>query len=142
MDYYAYLNPVATQIIRDLISAKFFLHENIGLCNNKDVFGFVQHPKLFVICTKNIRNGGWDMSRYVNETVFHEALHAAQKCNRDQPIGLPIKSMPLPWNKLQDIKKSIRTIGNYSSAVQREHEAFYFEDKPDQVRAYVRKYCF
>jgi len=27
-------------------------------------------------------------------------------------------------------------------ATQKEHEAFYFEDKPEKVRYYVRKYCF
>jgi len=141
MEFLLYLNPQGQQLIRDLISARFHIHENIGLCRNNQVFGYAQTPNKFVVCTKNIKNGGWDMHRYVNETVFHEAFHAAQICNRNEPIGISAKSMPLPWNKMEDIKKSVSITQSYK-ATQKEHEAFYFEDKPEKVRHYVRKYCF
>ena len=129
------------QLIRDMISAKFHIHENIGLCKNNQVFGYTDSPRKFVVCTKNIKNGGWDLNHYVSETVYHEAIHAAQLCNRNQPLKVSAKSMPLLTNKLQDIEKSVNISGGYS-AKQREHEAYYFEDKPEKVRFYVRKFCF
>jgi len=141
MEFLLYLNPQGQQLIRDLISAKFHIHENIGLCHNNQVFGYAQTPNKFVVCTKNIKNSGLDMNRYVNETVFHEAFHAVQICNHNEPIGISAESMPLPWNKMEDIKKSVDITQSYK-AKQKEHEAFYFEDKPEKVRSYIRKYCF
>jgi hypothetical protein len=141
MEFLLYLSPQGQQLIRDMISAKFHIHENVGLCRNDQVFGYTDTPRKFVVCTKNIKNGGWDMNHYVSETVYHEAVHVAQICNGSEPLGLSAKSMPLPSNKLQDIRNSVNTTKSYK-ALQREHEAYYFEDKPNQVRYYVRKYCF
>lgn len=141
MEFLLYLSPQGQQLVRDLISAKFHIHENVGLCKNNQVFGYTDAPRKFIICTKNIKNGGWDMPRYVSETVYHEAFHAVQICNNGEPLGLSAKSMPLPWNKLQDVKNSVNTTNSYKVA-QKEHEAYYFEDKPVKVRYYVRKFCF
>ena len=49
--------------------------------------------------------------------------------------------MPLPQNKIQDIKNSIKATGNRGSIL-REHEAFWLEDKPEKVIYYVKKFCF
>ncbi len=141
MEFLLYLDAQGKQIIHDMISAKFHIHENIGLCRNKNVFGYTDIPKKFVICTKNIKNGGWNMNHYVSETVYHEAIHAAHICNRSEPFGLSAKSMPLPSNKFQDIQNSIKITQSYK-VKQKEHEAYYFEDKPEKVRYYIRKFCF
>ena len=141
MEFLLYLSPQGQQLIRDMISAKFHIHENIGLCRRGNIFGYTDVPRKFVVCTKNIKNGGWDMEQYVSETVYHEAVHAAQLCNNSEPLGISAKTMPLPWNKLQDVKNSVNTTNSYKGK-QREHEAYYFEDKPEQVRYYVKKFCF
>jgi hypothetical protein len=139
MEFLLYLSPQGQQLIRDLISAKFHIHENIGLCRNNQVFGYGSYPNKFVICTKNIRNSGHDPYFYVEETVNHESIHLAQFCNKNKPLGIPTKVMPLPWNKLQDIKTSLAI--SYTDR-QREHEAYFYEDKPEEVRYFVKKYCF
>ena len=140
MEFLLYLSPQGQQLIRDLISAKFHIHENIGFCYNSQMFGYADYPNKFVICTNNIRNGGWDMKRYIPETVYHEAVHVAQICNKGD-LGLTAKQTPLPWNKLQDVKNSVKTTKNYG-AEHKEREAYYLEDKPQKVRYYVRKFCF
>jgi len=139
MEFLLYLSPQGQQLIRDLISAKFHIHENVGLCRNNQVFGYTTYPNKFVVCTKNIKTSGFDPHFYIEETVNHEAVHAAQFCNNNKPFGISTKVMPLPWNKVQDVKKSLSI--SYTS-VQREHEAYFYEDKPEKVRYFVRKYCF
>ena len=139
MEFLLYLSPQGQQLIRDLISAKFHIHENVGLCQNKKVFGYTTTPNKFVICTKNIEGSGFDPHRYVQETVYHEAVHAAQICNNSKPFGTSTKALPLPWNKEEDIKKSMSLS---KTNQQREREAYFYEDKPDKVNYLVRKYCF
>ena len=139
MEFLLYLSPQGQQLIRDLISAKFHIHENVGLCQNNQVFGYTTTPNKFVICTKNIKSSRFDPNRYIGETVYHEAVHAAQICNSNLPLSNSVKSYPLPWNKEEDIKMAI-SLSNGNR--QREREAFYFEDKPDKVAQLVKKYCF
>lgn len=102
------LGLAGQQIIRDLISAIFHVHENAGICNIINVFGYTDLPKKLVICAENIRNSGWDMKRYINEGVVPEAFHAVQICNKNEPLGIIAKTMPLPTNKLQDVKNSAK----------------------------------
>jgi hypothetical protein len=143
MEFFLYLSPQGQQLVRDLISAKFHIHENIGLCRNKDTFGYADLPNKFVICTKNIKNSGFDPNHYIEETVNHEAVHAAQICKKDKTmtLGIPKKDMHLPWNKIQDVKNSVKIVKN-QNIFHREYEAYYLEDKPEKVRYYVRKFCF
>jgi len=141
MEFFLYLNTHGQQLIRDLISAKFHVYENVRFCNQGQTFGYVDPPNKIYICTKNIKNSGYDPYFYVSETLYHEAVHAAQLCNRQKPLGLSKASMPLPWNKLQDIRNSLNMTKNYNSS-HKEHEAYYLEDKPEKVRYYVRKFCF
>ena len=138
MEFLLYLSPQGQQLIRDLISAKFHIHENIGLCRNNQVFGYATYPNKFVVCTKNIKTSGHNPHFYIEETVNHESVHAAQFCRGNRPLGIPTKSMPLPWNKMEDIKKSLSIS---PTDRQREHEAYFYEDKPEEVRHFVRKYC-
>ena len=140
MEFLLYLNSEGQQLIRDLISAKFHIHENIGLCSKGNIFGYANKPNKFIICTNNIKNLGYDPYFYVNETVYYEATHAAQICKRGN-LGIPKSKMPLSWNKMEDIKNSIKATGNNGSEM-KEHEAFWLENKPKQVRYYVKKFCF
>jgi len=139
MDFFFYLTPQAKEIINLINKAKYSVKENIGFCKNKDFFGYADHGKKFVICTKNIKNSDFDTKFYINETVYHEAIHIAHHCNGYRPFGISKKDMPLPSNKLQDVKNSV----NSSTATsQMEHEAYWMEDKPDKVRYVLQKYCF
>lgn len=140
MEFLLYLTPEAKDILNQIYKAKYSVHENIGACSrDENYFGYVNKGKVFVICTKNIRKSGYNLKFYINETIYHEAVHAAQFCNGYKPFGISLKSMPLPSNKLQDVKKSMQM----STASYRiEHEAFWMEDKPDKVKYVLQKYCF
>ena len=138
MEFFLYLTPIGNDIMRSLAKARFDIRENIGLCSNKNVFGYTQNKK-FVVCTKNIKNGGWDVRHYVNETVYHEAVHSAQTC-KGSIFRIPRDKMYLPENKLQDIKNSVSVVGGYDANL-REHEAYWMEDKPEKVKYVVQKYC-
>ncbi|NBU47953.1 MAG: hypothetical protein EBS34_11050 [Flavobacteriales bacterium] len=136
-----YLNPQGQQILNDLISARVIIKENYEFCRNRDVFGYSDKPRILTICTKNIENSKFDPYYYVNETLYHEAVHIAQNCKMTNILGIPKINMPLPPNKLQDVQNSMIASNNYSAGM-REHEAYYLEDKPTIVRYYIKKFCF
>ena len=139
MEFLLYLSPQGQQIVRDMISAKFHIQENVGLCQNNQVFGYTDIPRKFVVCTKNIKNSGYGTEFYINETVYHEATHVAHLCNGYKPFGISKKDMILPAFKYQDIKNSVKTSG---ASAQIEHEAYWMEDKPNKVKYALHKYCF
>ncbi len=139
MEFLLYLTPIGNDIMKSLAQARFTIRENIGLCSNKNVFGYTDIPKKFVVCTKNIKNGGWDLRHYVNETVYHEAVHAAQNC-KGSIFRIPENKMSLSTNKLQDVKNSVKISGDNTTRM-REHEAYWMEDKPEKVKYVVQKYC-
>jgi hypothetical protein len=141
MEFLLYLSPTGQQLIQHLISAKFQVGENIAFCKGSTLFGYADFPKKFVICTNNIKKSGFDPNYYIGETVYHEATHAAQICNHSKNLGLSKKNMPLPSNKMQDIKNSMKATGNTGSTL-KEHEAYFLEDKPEKVLYYVKKFCF
>jgi len=150
MEFLLYLTPIGNQIINSLSLAKYSIRENTEVCRSeKDVFGYLERSKNeFVICTSNIKKGGWSLKHYVNETVYHEAVHVAQDCkNRgirsifgNSTLGISKKSMPLSSDKLNEVNQSA-TIFSFGSR-DREHEAYFLEDKPKKVLHYVQKYCF
>lgn len=139
MEFLLYLTPQAKDILNQIYKAKYSVKENVEFCSNKDIFGYVDHGKKFVICTKNIKESGFDVKFYINETIYHESVHVSQFCNGYKPFGIAIKDMPLPPNKLKDIKKSLKTS---TSSARIEHEAYWMEDKPDKVKYVLKKYCF
>jgi hypothetical protein len=142
MEFLLYLTPIGKNIMNDLAKARFDIRENVGLCSKSNIFGYTDKPKKFIICTKNIRNSGYDFGFQLNMTVYHEAIHATQDCKGGKNlIGIPKSKMPLPFNKIQDIQNSMSASGNYS-AMMREYEAYYLEDKPEKVLHYVEKFCF
>lgn len=138
MEFLLYLTPTANQIINNVIKAGYPVKENIGYCRDKNYFGYGGFDKL-VICTKNIKNGGYDLKRYVNETIYHEATHIAHMCNGYKPFYISLKDMPLPPEKLKDVKNSMKVS---TASARMEHEAYWMEDKPDKVNYVLEKYCF
>ena len=139
MEFLLYLTPQAKDILNQIYQAKYSVRENVDYCRkNKDIFGYADFGQKFVICTKNIKNSGFELNHYVNETVYHEATHVAHLCNGYKPFGLSKKDMILPAFKYQDIKNSVKISG---ASAQIEHEAYWMEDKPEKVKYVIRKYC-
>ena len=138
MEFLLYLTPIGRNIVDTVIKAGYPVKENIGYCRDKNFFGYGDFDKL-VICTKNIKNGGYDLNYYINETLHHEATHIAHMCNGYKPFYIDLKDMPLPPNKLQDVKNSIKLS---TASVRMEHEAYWMEDKPEKVKYVLKKFCF
>ena len=138
MEFLLYLTPIGRDIIGNVNKAGYSVKENIEFCRDKNFFGYADRAKL-VVCTKNIKQSGLDVKFYINETVYHEATHIAHMCKGYKPFYISIKDMPLPENKLLDIKKSV-SMSTASS--QMEHEAFWMEDKPEKVNYVLKKFCF
>ena len=140
MEFLLYLTPQAQDILNQVYKAKYSIQENVGYCrSNKDIFGYADFGKKFIICTNNIKRSGFALDFYINETVYHEAVHVGHMCNGYKPFGIPINYMNLPANKLQDVKNSVNAS---TSSTRMEHEAYWMEDKPDKVKHVLQKYCF
>ena len=140
MEFLLYLTPQAQDILNQVYRAKYSVRENIGHCrSNKNIFGYADFGKKFIVCTNNIKKSGFEPEFYINETVYHEAVHVAHLCNGYKPFGISLKDMPLPANKLQDVKNSVSAS---TASAKIEHEAYWMEDKPEKVKYVIQKYCF
>lgn len=140
MEFLLYLTPQSQDILNQIYNIKYSIKENMGICKgNKNIFGYIDYGKKFVICTNNIKEGGYELNHNINETIYHEAVHVAHSCNRYKPFGISLGEMPLPSNKLQDVKNSMK-VSTASARI--EHEAYWMEDKPDKVQYVLQKYCF
>jgi hypothetical protein len=135
MEFLMYLTPVGREIITGVMNKNYNVLENASICRNKQIFGVVQSPN-FIICLNNIKNSVSPVKHYVNETVYHEAVHVAQSCKRS-PLG--IRNATLDYHKLNDVSRSVSLIKSYPVF---EVEAYYLEDKPEKVLGYLKKYCF
>jgi hypothetical protein len=136
MDFLFYLSPVGQQILSNVMLKNFKVQENAPMCKKyKELFGITTQGK-FIVCTDNIKNTISPVDYYVNETVYHEAVHVAQACKRG-PLG--IKNPHLSPEKLNDVKRSTKY---NKDAFTYEVEAYYLEDKPEEVLSYIKKYCF
>ena len=136
-----YLTVEAKQIVELIAKAQFKVQENISWCADGNYAGAViRENKTFFICTKNILKGG-NANQYLNETVYHEAVHVVQACKGMKPIGIPLSQMPLPPNKMRDIDRSI-SLTKKKWMRQMEHEAYWLEDKPKKTIYYLKKFCF
>lgn len=136
MEFLLYLTPIGNQIINKVMMKNFNVVENGAICRNKDLFGLTSSPN-FTICTNNIKNRVSPVSNYVNETVYHEAVHVAQSCKRG---ALGIKNIHLDSNKLTDVSSSVKIYSKGATIY--EMEAYYLEDKPEQIDYYLKKFCF
>ena len=138
MDFLLFLTPINKAIVNDLIKAKFNFVENSQMCNvNPRYFGFLHKDKRFIVCTQNILVGEDNPRDWINQTVTHEAVHAAQNCKKGS-LGYKREKMPLPFEKLNYLAASAAI----SNEFHKEHEAYYLEDSPHKVRALIKKYCF
>ena len=135
MDFLLYLTAIGNEIINKIISNNYIIRENAAVCRNKEIFGFLK-SKEFTICTNNIKNRISPVEYYVNETVYHEAVHIIQFCKKG-PIG--ISNVTLDQWKLNDVNRSSNLTKQDKIY---EIEAYYLEDKPDLVNQYLEKYCF
>jgi hypothetical protein len=139
MEFLLYLTPQAKDILNQIYQAKFSVRENVDFCrSNTEIFGYVDLGKKFVICTKNIKKSGFDVKFYVNETLYHEAVHVAHSCNGNKAFGISKKDMILESFKYQDIKNSVKSS---NASANMEHEAYWMEDKPEKVKYVIQKYC-
>lgn len=138
MEFLLYLTQDSKEIMALLQRAQYTVRENTSACRDKDLFGSAVDGRQLIICTQNIKRSGHDLAFYVNETLTHEAVHAAQQC-RGRAFWIAKESMPLPWNKLKDVTRSTKMTGSNTQA---EHEAYWMEDKPNEVKYVLNKYCF
>ena len=140
MDFLLYLSPESTEIYQ-MISRRIRVVENAPICRKYDIYGwFNANEKTMTICTDRIVSGG-DYRYYVNETLLHESVHVAQYCKNKSltPLGIASSQIQLSSRRNQDVESSVRLLG--SSVRQIEREAFWMEDKPNEVKYVVKKYC-
>ena len=134
MEFLLYLTPVGQQIISAIMQRNYNVKQNAPICRNKELMGIVQTPN-FVICLNNIKNNVSPVDYYVNETVYHEAVHVAQAC-KGKPLGVNVS---LDAYKMNDVVRSVKVGNSYPVY---ESEAYFLEDKPEQVLYYLKKFCF
>lgn len=135
MEFLIYLTPIGNQIINQVISKNYTIRENAPICRNKEIFGLLDRPN-FTICLNNIKNTISPVKHYVNETVYHEAVHVIHSC-KSGPIG--IKNIQMDGYKLNDVVRSSNITKQHQVY---ELEAYYLEDKPELVYDYLKKFCF
>lgn len=143
MEFLGFLWASALQIY-DMVSSRYSVRENAPICRKHDIFGwFNSLEESLTICTNRIKQSG-DSEYYINETLLHESVHAAQACKSGdgyiEPFGMALKTMLLNQVRRDGVNAAVRIGGDGNRAI--EHEAFWLEDKPDKVRYVVRKYCF
>jgi hypothetical protein len=143
MHFLLYLSPEGTEIY-NMISKKVRVVENTPICLKYDIFGWYQNTtKTMVFCTDKIVSKG-NPDHYVNETLFHESAHVAQACKQNmkdiKSFGISPSVMHLSEVRKNDLKLSY-SIGG-SQVISIEREAYWMEDKPNQVKYVLQKYCF
>lgn len=134
------ISEEARQVIELVRMAGFTTIENHHFCKlDKDLFGYVDDKKrILSICMNLISHSGYDPGIYVNETILHESVHVAQFCNKSKPFGINPSRMQLTGYKMMDVKKSNKAS---RASWQIEHEAYWMEDKPNEIKYVLRKYC-
>ncbi len=135
MEFFLYLTPIGKQIVSNIMLKGYTIRENAPICRNKEVFGMLKSP-YFDVCLNNIKNTISPVKHYVNETIYHEAVHVVQSCKKGT-IG--IKNIQLDDYKMKDVFRSTKVANSYQIY---EMEAYYLEDKPKEVDYYLKKYCF
>lgn len=133
IEFFLYLTPTGQQIISSIMQRNYNIKENAPICRNKELMGIVQSSN-FIICLNNIKNSTSPVDYYVNETVYHEAVHVAQTC-KGRSLGVNVSLDPY---KMNDVIRSVK-IGNSYPVY--ESEAYFLENKPEQVLYYLKKFC-
>ena len=140
MDFLFYLSPQSMEIYQ-MISRKIRVVENSPICRKQDIYGwFSLTEKTMNICTDRIVSRE-NAKYYINETLLHESVHLAQYCKNKSltPLGISSSNMNLSDRRRKDVESAVRLVG--SIARQIEKEAFWMEDKPNEVKYVVKKYC-
>lgn len=143
MEFLFYLSPIGHQIY-ELASAKVRFVENPPICRKLDIFGYYESDKnLMTMCTARIKATD-DPSHWMNEAIYHEAVHLAQDCKAAgrgwyQAFGISKSQMPLSKRRQIDLNTSVK-MNHQNRDI--EHEAFWMEDKPTKVKYVIEKYCF
>jgi hypothetical protein len=141
MEFLFYLSPQSTEIYQ-MISRKIKVVENTPICRKHDIYGwFDVNKKTMTICTDRIISN--DNSKYyMNETLLHESVHVAQYCKSKSltPLDIANSQLQLSSRRNQDVESAVKISG--PSVRQIEREAFWMEDKPNEVKYVVKKYCF
>jgi hypothetical protein len=141
MDFLLYLSPESTEIYQ-MISRKVRVVENTPICRKYDIYGwFNVNEKIMTICTDRIVSRN-DYRYYVNETLLHESVHVAQYCKNKSltPLGIASSQLQLSSRRNQDVESAVKISGPLVRQIER--EAFWMEDKPNEVKYVVKKYCF
>lgn len=133
MEFLLYLTSSGREIIEIIKSCNYRIRQNALICRNADILGYKSSAE-FIICLNNVKNKVSPVKFYVNETVYHEAVHVIQSC-KGNALGMPT---PLSQYKNTDVINSIKISGGNSTY---EREAYYLEDKPTEVLKYLKKYC-
>jgi hypothetical protein len=142
MNFILFLSPTGKEILELIQKAQYRLYENISVCSNPVYFGATNHTtKQILVCTDNILKYSPIPSDVIDETIYHEGVHAAQACNRSKPLGISNSVIKLPSEKLLHAKASTELVKNPNN-YQLELEAYWLEDKPEQVLSYLKKFCF
>ena len=142
MDYVAYLTPIAMEV-RQLVQKKVRIIENSSICKKTDYFGYIDtRRRELSICTARIIAFG-DAKRHINETLLHESVHVAQACKTGlrglRAFGINSSALVLTASREHDLKMFDRFDRNHRAL---EREAFWMEDKSNEVLYVVNKYCF
>ena len=153
MEFLLFLNPREVEIIELITKANYSIEENTPLCLiGKNYFGFLKNKqKTVVICTENakrysgyylpkiVKNDNYDKTGlYIRKALRHEAVHIAQNCNNGNLIAIKKYSPEFNSSKLRALKNSTLISGSED----KEHEAYYLQEKPKLVIKALKKYCF
>jgi len=144
----------STQILSRLADAGVKTYTNTPDCLKSNTVGMYKSTNLAIIlCTNRMKSFADDSSEYqelLGATIAHEAIHAVQHCrfkkSRIPYLGVSTdKLYELPISVQSDIKKSVK-VSNYSApwsvAWRIEAEAYYHEERPDEVIEKIKFYCF
>ncbi len=133
LEFLLYLTSIGREIIEIVKSLNYSIKQNSAICRNVEIFGYTP-PDEFVVCLNNIKNKVSPVKFYVNETVYHEAVHVIQSC-KGNALGIPTS---LSKYKNTDVINSVKISGGNSAY---EREAYFLEDKPTEVLKFLKKYC-
>jgi hypothetical protein len=134
-----HIDKKTESLLSQIQSINYVIKENDGYCKkNVDIFGYADFGRIFMICTDNIKASEYNMEYYVKETIWHEAVHVAHFCNGNKAFGISRDKMQMSEYKTESIANSMKT----STATREiEHEAYWMEDKPNEVLYVLKRYC-
>jgi len=154
MEFLLFLSSIDKEILDLVYKANFLVEENSPLCLlGKTYFGFLKkESKTMVICSQNAMDvGGYSIPRigrneyngqtrlYIRRALRHESVHVAQFCNNGQALNMVEKDkMKLHPFKEKALAGSTTVSGNR----EKEHEAYWMEDRPNLVKSALKRFCF